>query len=142
MDLRSPKRARASACRPDVISHALASYVRSILSGDAPFDRFVNGDRDALSPSSSRPAVFRGKGNCTACQSGPNFTDERFHNTGVAWRAAGSLTPALAARRLQDADAARDRAHRALHARRQPGHARGRRRILRSGRPAEPSTGR
>ena len=31
------------------ISRALASYVRSILSGNAPFDRFVNGDRQALS---------------------------------------------------------------------------------------------
>ena len=30
--------------------------------------------------------IFRGKGNCTACHVGPNFTDERFHNTGVAWR--------------------------------------------------------
>jgi len=28
--------------------------------------------------------VFRGKGNCTACHVGPNFTDEHFHNTGVA----------------------------------------------------------
>ena len=34
-------------------------------------------------------AVFRGKGNCSACHSGPNFTDEQFHNTGVAWRALG-----------------------------------------------------
>lgn len=32
------------------ISRALASYLRSILSGDSPFDRFVNGDREALSP--------------------------------------------------------------------------------------------
>jgi cytochrome c peroxidase len=30
--------------------------------------------------------VFRGKANCTACHVGPNFTDERFHNTGVAWK--------------------------------------------------------
>jgi cytochrome c peroxidase len=30
--------------------------------------------------------VFRGKGNCTTCHVGPTFTDERFHNTGVAWR--------------------------------------------------------
>jgi cytochrome c peroxidase len=30
--------------------------------------------------------VFRGKGGCTACHIGPNFTDERFHNTGVAWQ--------------------------------------------------------
>ena len=30
--------------------------------------------------------IFRGKGNCTACHVGPNFTDEKLHNTGVAWR--------------------------------------------------------
>ena len=27
------------------ISHALASYIRSMLSGNSPFDRFINGDR-------------------------------------------------------------------------------------------------
>src|SRR3954451_9127747 len=32
------------------ISRALASFVRSILSGDSPFDRFIDGDRAALSP--------------------------------------------------------------------------------------------
>jgi cytochrome c peroxidase len=69
------------------ISQALASYVRSLLSGDAPFDRFVNGDRGALSPEQQRGLqVFRGKGNCARCHSGPTFTDERLHNTGVAWR--------------------------------------------------------
>jgi cytochrome c peroxidase len=30
--------------------------------------------------------VFRGKGRCTICHAGPNFSDEQFHNTGVAWR--------------------------------------------------------
>ena len=30
--------------------------------------------------------IFRGKGNCFVCHVGPNFTDEQFHNTGVAWR--------------------------------------------------------
>src|SRR5262249_16567630 len=30
--------------------------------------------------------VFRGKGRCNACHAGPNFADEQFHNTGVAWR--------------------------------------------------------
>ena len=29
--------------------------------------------------------IFRGKGNCINCHVGPNLTDERFHNTGVAW---------------------------------------------------------
>jgi cytochrome c peroxidase len=69
------------------ISRALASYVRSILSGNAPVDRFTYGDRRALSSEQQAGLqVFRGKGNCTACHVGPNFTDERFHNTGVAWR--------------------------------------------------------
>jgi cytochrome c peroxidase len=30
--------------------------------------------------------VFRGKAGCTGCHVGPTFTDELFHNTGVAWR--------------------------------------------------------
>jgi len=69
------------------ISHALASYVRSLLSGNSPFDRFIAGDRSALTlEQQAGLQVFRGKGNCTACHLGPNFTDERLHNTGVAWR--------------------------------------------------------
>jgi cytochrome c peroxidase len=69
------------------ISRALASYVRSILFGDSPFDRYINGDRSALSADQQAGLqLFRGKGNCTACHVGPNFTDERLHNTGVAWR--------------------------------------------------------
>src|SRR5437870_5506014 len=69
------------------MSQALASYVRSILSGDSPYDRFINGDRAALSAvQQAGLQIFRGKGNCTACHVGPNFSDEKLHNTGVAWR--------------------------------------------------------
>jgi len=86
---------------PDDISRALASYVRSILSGGSRFDRFVNGDRRALSSGQQAGLqIFLGKGNCTACHVGPNFTDERFHNTGVAWR--GSLGDVDTRGRFQD----------------------------------------
>jgi cytochrome c peroxidase len=69
------------------IAFALASFVRSILSGDSPYDRHINGDRTALSPDQQAGLkLFRGKANCTACHVGPNFTDERLHSTGVAWR--------------------------------------------------------
>ena len=69
------------------ITEALSSFVRSILSGNSPFDRFVNGDVNALTADEQAGLkVFRGKGNCTACHVGPTFTDERTHNTGVAWR--------------------------------------------------------
>ncbi len=74
------------------LSRALASYVRSIMSGNSPFDRFVDGKRTALSAEQQAGLqIFRGKGNCTTCHVGPNFTDERLHNTGVAWRN-GQLT--------------------------------------------------
>jgi len=74
------------------MSQALASYVRSILSGDSRFDRFVEGDRTALTPREQQGLdLFRGRGNCTACHVGPTFSDERLHNTGVAWRD-GALT--------------------------------------------------
>ena len=71
----------------ETLAWALASYVRSILAGDSPVDRFRRGDRLALSPEEAEGLrIFVGKGNCTACHVGPNFTDEEFHNTGVAWR--------------------------------------------------------
>jgi cytochrome c peroxidase len=69
------------------LSQALASYVRTILAGGSRYDKYVNGDRDALTATERQGLqVFRGKANCTACHIGPNLTDERFHNTGVAWR--------------------------------------------------------
>jgi cytochrome c peroxidase len=72
------------------ISRALASYVRSILAGDSRYDRFLDGDRKALSAEQQLGLqLFRGRGNCTACHVGPTFSDERFHNTGVAWRDGG-----------------------------------------------------
>jgi len=68
------------------LSYALASFVRSILSGDAPYDRFLNGDRAALTPvQQTGLQLFRGKANCTSCHVGPNLTDESLHNTGIAW---------------------------------------------------------
>jgi cytochrome c peroxidase len=69
------------------LSRALASYVRTILAGDSPYDRFINGQRQALSAEQQFGLqIFRGKGNCFVCHVGPNFTDEQFHNPGVAWR--------------------------------------------------------
>jgi cytochrome c peroxidase len=84
---------------PDVeaLRQALASYVRSIVSGDSPYDRFVAGQSDALTPAQRRGLeIFRGKGNCTVCHLGPNLTDEEFHNTGVGWKDGVSADPGRA----------------------------------------------
>ena len=68
------------------VARALASYVRTLRSGNAPADRYLAGDTAALSPEARRGLrVFAGRGNCIACHVGATFTDERFHNTGVAW---------------------------------------------------------
>src|SRR5688500_11886510 len=58
---------------------ALAAYMRTLVSRDAPFDRFVAGDALAISDSAKRGAkLFLTKG-CVGCHSGPNFTDNEFH---------------------------------------------------------------
>lgn len=68
------------------VGRALASYVRTILSGDAPYDHNLHApDSGRLSDFERGLDVFRRKG-CVVCHVGPNFTDEQFHNTGVAWR--------------------------------------------------------
>jgi cytochrome c peroxidase len=87
MDMTLPEVSARVGLPIDEVSRSLASFVRSLLSGDSPFDRFVNGDRDALTAEQQAGLqLFRGKANCTACHVGPIFSDERFHNTGVAWR--------------------------------------------------------
>jgi len=94
MDLALPEAAARVGLGQDEISRALASFVRSLLSGDSPFDHYIYGDRAALSAEQQTGLqLFRGKGNCVACHVGPNFTDERLHNTGVAWHDGKSIDP-------------------------------------------------
>lgn len=66
------------------VAQAIASYERTVVSGGSPYDRFVAGDKDALSPAAQRGfALFAGRGNCLTCHAGFNFTDESYHNLGV-----------------------------------------------------------
>lgn len=66
------------------IAKAIATFERSIVSGTAPFDRFVRGDAKAISPSAQRGfVVFNTKAKCSQCHSGWNFTDNSFHDIGV-----------------------------------------------------------
>lgn len=66
------------------LSRALATYVRTILAGNSRYDRYLQGDKSALTPQQvAGLKLFRGKANCVACHVGQNLTDERFHNTGA-----------------------------------------------------------
>ncbi|MEA1830653.1 cytochrome c peroxidase [Methylobacterium durans] len=68
----------------DSLLTAIATYERTIVSGWAPFDRWVEGDERAISEEAKRGfALFNGKAACATCHSGWNFTDNRFHDIGV-----------------------------------------------------------
>jgi len=67
---------------------ALAEFVRGVWIGDSPVDRFQGGDFAALAVDERLGLwVYESKGRCWRCHSGPNFSDEDFHNTGVGVRA-------------------------------------------------------
>jgi len=66
------------------VAKAIASFERTLIATDAPFQHFVNGDAKAISASAKRGfEVFRGKGQCVACHTPPLLTDNAFHNIGV-----------------------------------------------------------
>ena len=66
------------------VGKALAAFQRTILSGNAPYDRFKAGETDALSePAQRGMKLFAHKAHCAACHSGPNFSDGAFHNVGI-----------------------------------------------------------
>lgn len=72
----------------DRIAQAIASFERTVLTGDSPNDRAEAGEADALSPSAARgKALYFGKANCSVCHSGHSFTDSGFHNIGVGMAA-------------------------------------------------------
>ena len=84
----------------EMVGKAIASFERTLLSGNSPFDRyFFGGDLKAISPAAIRGLeIFNNakKGNCSVChkigeQNAP-FTDGKFHNIGVGIGTDGELT--------------------------------------------------
>jgi len=70
----------------DRVAKAIASFERTVLSGNSPYDRYLAGDKAAMNESAVRGmAVFldNNKGRCSICHAGSNFTDEAYHNIGV-----------------------------------------------------------
>lgn len=63
---------------------AIHAYLKLLVSGDAPFDRYVAGDTGALSPAAKRGLqLFVGKAACVECHNTPHFSDDDFHNNGL-----------------------------------------------------------
>jgi cytochrome c peroxidase len=64
---------------------AIATFERSIVSGEAPFDRWIGGDEGAISNAAKRGFdLFNSKAHCASCHSGWAFTDGSFHDIGTA----------------------------------------------------------
>ena len=69
------------------LSMAIASFERTVVMNDSPFDRWLAGDAKAMTAQQVNGFdIFldTNKGNCAACHSSPNFTDNGFHNIGLA----------------------------------------------------------
>lgn len=83
----------------ETLGMALASYERTLVSGDSGFDRWhFGGDEEAISASAKRGYdLFTGKAGCSNChtidQDYALFTDQRLHNTGLGYRVSMGVTP-------------------------------------------------
>lgn len=74
----------------DRVAKAIASFERTLVSGNSSFDRYMAGEATALSESAKRGfELFRGPADCIACHSynkeSPFFSDFEFHNIGLGW---------------------------------------------------------
>lgn len=68
----------------ETILRSLATYERTIQSGIAPFDRWVNGQEDAIAEDAKHGFIlFNGKLGCSNCHSGWSFTDHSLHDIGL-----------------------------------------------------------
>ena len=66
------------------IAKAIATFQRTIVSGNSPYDRYLAGDKSALTKQQKDGLdFFNKKGECAECHSGPNFTNEKFANVGI-----------------------------------------------------------
>ena len=64
---------------------AMAAFERWLSQPNTPFDKFMKGDKNAISEKAKKgKSLFEGKANCIECHNGPIFTDEKFYDIGVA----------------------------------------------------------
>src|SRR5215831_11511282 len=64
---------------------AIEAYLRKLISRNAPFDRFVAGDDNAISQDAKKGLkLFIGKAGCVGCHNTPLFSDDDFHVIGLA----------------------------------------------------------
>jgi cytochrome c peroxidase len=66
------------------VARAIATFERTVVSGQAPFDKWISGDESAIGEGAKRGFdLFNGKAGCAQCHSEWNFTDNGFHDIGL-----------------------------------------------------------
>ncbi len=82
------------------IAMAIAAFERTLISRDTPLDRFLGGDKKALSPEALQGyKIFTGKGKCTTCHYGVKLADDQFHVLNVQENPEQLKDPRIAATR-------------------------------------------
>jgi cytochrome c peroxidase len=82
------------------IAMAIAAFERTLVSRNAPIDRYLDGDEGALSPEAKRGlGLFTGKGKCAECHYGVALIDNRFHALDVPENPDFQKDPRVAATR-------------------------------------------
>jgi cytochrome c peroxidase len=65
---------------------AIAAFERTLVQRDTPLDKYLQGDKAALTEQQVRGmALFNGKANCIACHNGPLASDQSYYNIGVPY---------------------------------------------------------
>ncbi len=79
---------------------AIASFERSLLSRNTPLDRYLKGDKKALSDEAKKGmAIFTGKGKCIDCHFGESLSDDKFHALNVPENPEHQTDPRIAVTR-------------------------------------------
>ncbi len=98
----------------DEVKKAIASFERTVVGGDSPFDKwYFGGDQNAMNDSAKRGyTVFIGQGRCVSChvieQTQALFTDNKFHNIGVGINRIQAEVPKLTSAYLKAKAAGQD----------------------------------
>ncbi len=71
----------------DHIAKAIATFERTILSGNSAYDQYRAGNRSALTAEQVRGMEIFKKVGCANCHGGFNFSDDRFMNIGIGMNA-------------------------------------------------------
>lgn len=69
----------------DNIAKAIAAFERTIVISDTAFDRYLQGEDDAISAEAKEGMkLFAGKASCISCHAGPLLSDHNYHNLGMS----------------------------------------------------------